>query len=187
MSSTRWRLAGAAVALCAAVAGCSSSEPAASPKSASLASASWGACSEQVTLSSPVGQIRACVDYHYTRGRLKVSATAASYTSSSGYDQPYFVFSFRDPARAVIDYKLSSPAVQNDNVFSQTTGLIGLGRKASTHIHAGEVLQVSLWARSASTGNIVQMASVTLTLYPRGLSCPDLGADAGYGEATGQC
>jgi hypothetical protein len=132
--------------------------------------------------------MRACVDYRYAHGQLKVLATAAAYASSSGYDQPYFTFAFRDPSRSVIDYRFSSPVVQNDNVFSHNTGLIDLARRADgTDIHVGDVLQVSLGARSANTGNIVQMASVTLTLYPRGLFCPDLGIDAGYGEGTGQC
>jgi len=129
------------------------------------------------------------VDYHYVHGRLMVLATAASYAASnSGYDLPYFTFAFRDPSRAVTDYKFSSPFVHDENVFSHSTGLIDLARKAaSMHIRAGDVLQVSLWATSAGTGQKDQMASVTLTLYPRGLRCPDLGADAGYDEGTGQC
>lgn len=132
--------------------------------------------------------MRACVDYRYAHGRLRVLAAAASYASSSGYDLPYFTFAFRDPSRAVIDYKFSSPVVQAENVFSHNTGLIDLTRKAASRdIHAGDVLQVSLWATDANSGRGNQMASVTVTLYPRGLSCPDLGADAGYGESTAQC
>jgi hypothetical protein len=189
MSRSRWWLAGAGVAaLCAAVAGCSSGGPAASPKTASRASASWDACTEQVTLISRVGQMRACVDYRYAHGRLKVLATAAAYASSSGYALPYFTFAFRDPSRAVIDYKFSSPVVQSDTgtgVFSHNTGLIDLARRADgTDIHVGDVLQVSLRATSSASGNVAQMASVTLTLYPRGLNCPALGAN---GESTGEC
>ncbi|HTX84286.1 MAG TPA: hypothetical protein VME44_19040 [Streptosporangiaceae bacterium] len=189
MGSTRWWLAGAVVAaMCAAATGCSSSGRAAPPKAASLASVSWDACTEQVTLTSRVGQMRACVDYHYAHGRLKVLATAASYASSSGYDLPNFTFAFRDPSRAVIEYKFSSAVVQANGVFSHNTGLIDLGKRAERRdIQAGDVLQVSLWAINAGSGRRDQMASVALTLYPRGLFCPDMGADAGYDEATGQC
>ena len=190
MGRMRWRLAGAGfAALCAALAGCSSGGSAGSPRITTAdVAALWGTCTEQVTLASPAGQMRACVDYRYDHGRLKVSAAAASYASSSGYDLPYFTFVFRDPSSAVIDYKFSSPFVHAENVFSHNTGLIDLARMAGgTDIHAGDVLQVSLRATSANTGYVDQVASVTLTLYPRGLSCPDLGADASYGESTGQC
>jgi hypothetical protein len=190
MGKIRWQLAGAGVAaLCAAVAGCSSGGAAAgSPRFASPDSASWRACTEQVTLASRVGQLRACADYRYAHGLLEVLAAAASYKSGSGYDLPYFTFAFRDPSSGVIDYKFSTPVVRAENVFTHSTGLIDVARMADgTNIHVGEVLQVSLWATAAASGNVVQMASVTLTLYPRGLWCPDLGSSAGYGESTGQC
>ncbi len=132
--------------------------------------------------------MRACVDYRYARERLRVLAAAASYASSSGYDLPYFTFAFRDPSSEVIDYKFSSPFVHAENVFSHNTGLIDLARMADgTHVRAGDVLQVALWATSAHSGDVEQMASVTLTLYPRGLWCPDLGSSANYNEGTGQC
>lgn len=158
------------------------------PRIAPPAPAPWRTCTEQVTLATPVGHMRACVDYRYAHDRLKVLATAASYASSSGYDLPYFTFVFRDPSSAVIDYKFSSPFVHAENVFSHNTGLIDLARTADgTHIHAGEVLQVALRATSAHSGYVEQMASVTLTLYPRGLWCPELGSSASYGESASAC
>ena len=118
----------------------------------------------------------------------EVLAAAASYGASSGYDLPYFTFAFRRPDSTVIDYTFSTPFAHAENVFSRTTGLIELARKTgSTRIRAGDLLQVSLWATSAHTGEQEQMASVILTLYPRGLNCPELGAGATYGESASGC
>jgi hypothetical protein len=186
MRKIRWWLAGAAVAALAAVAaGCNSSGPGASPRITAGATAIGRSCTEQVTLAAVTGQMRACVDYTYAYGRLNVIGAGASYASGSGYDLPYFSFAFRDPSSSTIGYKFSSPVVHAENVFSDNTGLIRLAK--ATDIHSGDVLQISLWATGAASGQIIQMASVTLTLYPRGLWCPDLGTNASYDESTGQC
>jgi hypothetical protein len=156
---------------------------------AAAASPARRACTEQLTLAAPAGQLHACVDYRYARDRLEVLAVAASYAASNGYDLPYFTFTFRDPSSTRIAYQFSSPVVKAENVFSHNTGLIHLPAKAAdTRIHAGDVLQVSFRAANATQGTLgVQMASVTLTLYPLGLWCPALGPDVGTGESTGQC
>jgi hypothetical protein len=188
MGSKRWSQAAAAAALTAAVAGCSSAGSAAPPKTASLTAASWGKCTERVTLSTQFGQMSACVDYRYVHGRLKVLATAASYAASSGYALPYFTFAFRDPSRGVISYGFSSRTLESENVFSDNTGLIDLARRAGSgqarhavgdlrDVRTGDVLQVSLWALAAMSAENTQMASVTLTLNPRGLLCPTLGTE----------
>ncbi len=180
-------VASGVAALTAALAGCSSASTS-TPRVAQLAAARWGTCTEQVSLTAGQSQMEACVDYRFSGNRLEVLASAASYTSTSGYDLPYFTFTFRDPVSAVIAYKFSSPVVEAENVFSHNTGLINLpGTAASRAIRAGDVLQVSLWAAGAASGEREQMASLTLTLYPRGLLCPALGAGASYDEATGQC
>jgi hypothetical protein len=184
----RWRLAAlSCAAMATALAGCSAGGHAGSgsPKTAALVMSPWRACTEQVTITALDGQMRACIDYSYAHGQLYVRAAAASYTSTSGYDLPYFSFAFLDPASAVVLYKYTTPVFEAENVFSHSTGLIDLTRTAG--IHAGDVLQVSLRATSAASAQVDQIASTTLTLYPRGLSCPDLGADVGKGESTGQC
>jgi hypothetical protein len=147
------------------------------------------ACTEQVTLAVPAGQMRACVDYRYARNRLEVLAAGASYTSVDGYDLPYFTFTFRDPSTGAVDYTFSIPVYHYENVFSRHTGLIDLAsRAAGKRIHAGDVLQVSLRAfNNEQSVRGVQMAGVTLTLYPLGLWCPDLGPGATTDEGTGQC
>jgi hypothetical protein len=189
MDKIRCRLAGAVVAALAAVlAGCNSSGPAGSPRITADVTAIGRSCTEQVTLATATGQMRACVDYTYTYGRLNVIGAGASYASSSGYDLPYFSFAFRDPSSSTIGYKFSSPVVHAENVFSHNTGLITLAKATvGTDIHPGDVLQISLWATGAASGQVIQMASVTLTLYPRGLWCPDLGMNASYDQSTGQC
>jgi hypothetical protein len=189
MGSTRSRLAAVAsvAALCAAIAGCSSIAPTMThPKTASLASSSWGTCTEQAVLSTQAGWIRACVDYRYTHGRLRVLAVAASYSASSGYVSPYFTFAFRRPSGAVTDYKFSSPVLHEQLVDSDNTGLIdlaGLARSGQARhavgdlgdVRTADVLQVSLWALASMSAVNTQMASVALTLNPRGLLCPALG------------
>jgi hypothetical protein len=55
---------------------------------AAAASTARRGCTEQLTLAAPAGQLRACVDYRYTRDRLEVLAVAASYAASNGYDLP---------------------------------------------------------------------------------------------------
>jgi hypothetical protein len=186
MAKIHRRGAGAGLAaLAILVAGCSSSGSARPPRTTAHVTALRSSCTEQITLASPAGQMHGCVHYSYAHGLLKVTAASAAYASSSGYDLPYFTFTFREPASAVIDYKFSTPVVDAENVLSHSTGLIDLARTGE--IHADDSLQITLRATSASSGEVVQMASVTLTLYPRGLRCPDLGPDAGFDEETGQC
>jgi hypothetical protein len=181
-------VAAGAAALCAAVTACSSGGSARPPSKARLAPA-LPACTERVMLATTVGPLGACVDYRYVGSRLEVLAVAASYgPANSGYDLPYFIFAFRNPANGAIAYKFSSPVVRSTGVFSDRTRLIHLTRRAATRIGAGDMLQVSLWAVSIGAGGVKQMmASVTVTLYPAGLRCPDLGPGNGPDESTGQC
>jgi hypothetical protein len=183
-----WFVRAGAAALCAVLAGCSAGGPAPSPKITAQVTSFWRTCTETSTLATPTGQMRACVDYSYAGGRLKVTATAASYASNSGYDLPYFTFTFRNPSSAAVDYQFSSPVYEYENVFSHYTGLIELPRTSNARdIHPGDVLEVSLRAIDAHTGSVVQMASVALTLYPGGLLCPALGTSNSDNESTGQC
>jgi hypothetical protein len=182
-----WLAAVSCGALSIALTGCSTDGPTESGAARTTTDilSQWRGCTEQVTLATLTGQMNACVTYSYVHGRLRVAATAASYKATNGYDLPYFSFVFHEPSSAVVDYRHTSPVFDYENVFSHNTGVIHLARNAS--IHAGDVLQVSLWATEASSGQVTQMASVTLTLYPQGLACPDLGASAGTNEGTGQC
>ncbi len=183
-----WRIGAlSCVALGLALSGCSSSEPgnSASAQTAAEVGSQWRNCTEQVTLATRTGQMRACVVYSYSDGQPRVASVGASYSANNGYDLPYFTFVFRQPSGAVIDYQYASPVFHAENVYSRNTGLIHLSTTAD--IHAGDVLQVSLRAIEASSGQVEQMASVTLTLYPQGLSCPALGTDSGTNEGTGQC
>lgn len=183
----RWWLATVScTALAIVLASCSTGGPTKSGSARTAADiVSWRGCTEQLTLATLTGQMRACVTYSYGHGRLRVSAVAASYKTTNGYDLPYFSFVFHRPSSAVVDYRYASPVFEFENVFSRNTGLIHLARTAD--IHAGDVLQVSLWAIEANSGQLAQMASVTLTLYPQGLSCPQLGTSAGTNESTDQC
>ena len=184
----RWWLAAVScAALAIALTGCSTGRPTKSGSARTAADilSQWRGCTEQVTLATLTGQMRACVTYRYINGRLRVAATAASYKATNGYDLPYFSFVFHEPSSAVVDYRHASTVFHSENVFSHNTGVIHLTRTAN--IHAGDVLQVSLWATEANSGQVAQMASVTLTLYPQGLSCPGLGASAGTNEGNAQC
>ncbi|HET9894006.1 MAG TPA: hypothetical protein VFQ44_03640 [Streptosporangiaceae bacterium] len=152
------------------------------------ASSPWGTCTEQVTLATSTGKMVACIDYRYTRKQFDVLKAAASYTSSSGYDLPYFTFSFRDPTSGATGFEFFSPLMHDESVYTSTTRLFDLARRTrNANIQPGDLLQVSLWATSAHTGSVDQMASVTLPLYLGGMRCPELGTSGGNGELTGQC
>jgi hypothetical protein len=174
-------------ALVMALAGCSSGGPANSGLARTVAAVGsrWPNCTEQITLSTRTGQLRACVIYSYPHGRLQVEAVAAEFETSNGYDLPHFSFVFRQASSAAIDYRYTSSVLHEENVPSHTTGVLHLAKTAA--IRGGDILQVSLLATNANTGQVAQMASVTLTLYPQGLSCPALGTSSGVGEGTGQC
>jgi hypothetical protein len=154
---------------------------------ATAASSPWGTCTEQVTLDTARGQMSACIDYRYEHKRLEILRAGGLYVSDSGYDLPYFRFVFRDPSSGMTDYVFSSPRDRAENVYSHKTALFNLVKKTrGIHFHSNDALEVSAWATSAHTGKALRLASVILTLYPRGFQCPSLDG-TGNGEVTGQC
>ena len=131
-------------------------------------------CTEKATLSSAGGQLSACVNYEFAHGRIDVSSVAASFRAASSYPNPYFSFIFWNPGTKHVDFRFATPEVPNNFTVSYATRLISLARlPLARKIRTGDVLRVSLHAVNTRAAARYLVASVSVTLNPNGLQCPN--------------
>jgi len=135
-----------------------------------------GGCTEQVTMAAPDGHVSGCVSYRYGPRGLQVRSVAASFDATAGLANPFFTFTFRSQATGTVDYQFSAPLVPGNAVLSHSTGPIFLGlRPGMSAVHRGDVLEITLKDVDTHSGRLAAVATLSLSLNPHGLLCPDLG------------
>jgi hypothetical protein len=148
-------------------------------------SAMLGGCTERVTLAAADGRISGCVSYRFGSGGLRIRSVEASFTAEAGFALPYFTFTFRNQATGTVDYQFSTPLVEGNAILSHNTGPILLSSRPEMRaVHRGDVLEITLKYEDSGSGVIDTGATLSLSLNPRGLFCPNLGQSY-FGSSNG--
>jgi hypothetical protein len=130
-----------------------------------------------VTVVAPDGRLVGCVSYQAGPGGLHVRWVAAAFNAKVGFDVPDFAFTFRNRTTGAVDYRFTSPIVDQNAVRSHSTGRILIGhRPGARAIHRGDVLEVTLRYEN-NQGLVRPVAALSVSLNRHGLLCPSLGND----------
>jgi hypothetical protein len=173
-------LAAGTVAVIAVVAGTSAPATPEGPKPA----AAPGGCTERVTLAAADGRMSGCVSYQYLRHGLYVRSVVVAFTAAAGFAMPQFTFTFRNQFTGTVDYQFSTPPVEGNAILSHSTGPILLGARPQMRaVHQADILQITL-KYEAPDGRIDAVATLSLSLNPHGLLCPNLGQES-FGSSNG--